>query len=235
MATEDPAVGGTLNAPTVAATQPEIDDDPELAAMGKVVAALKNLDPAAQQRVIEYAVRRLGLTSPVDNSLQPPRRRPPVDDEPEPVVTRRTEEQDKHEPADDMDGLEGVNVVAQKWIKRSGLSEDQMSALFSLGVDDIDLVANTVPGKNAKERLRSVVLLQGIASYLGTGAPRIDWAKLKQAAGHYDADAGSNWATYMKGLSAEASGSTATGYTLTSRGLNAAKDLIKEIAQSKTK
>ena len=229
MTAEDAAV-------TKSGGQAEGDDDPELAAIGKVVAALRTLEAAAQQRVLDYAVRRLGLRgAAVDNTPEPPRRRLAADDEPDVGAHRRTEERKEPEPADSPDGLEGVNVVAQKWMRRSGLSEDQVSALFSLGVDEIDLVANTVPGKTTKDRLRSVVLLQGVASFLGTGAARIEWAKLKQAAGHYGADAGSNFAKYMSALSAEASGSTATGYTLTSRGLNAAKELIKEIAQSQKK
>ncbi len=44
-------------------------------------------------------------------------------------------------------------------------------ANFSLSSDEIDLIAKTVPGKN-KEKMRSVFLLKGVASYLGSGAAR---------------------------------------------------------------
>jgi hypothetical protein len=105
--------------------------------------------------------------------------------------------------------------------------------LFSLGVDEIDLVANKVPGQKKIDRLRNVLLLKGIASYLGTGAARVEWAKLKEAAGHYDADAGGNFTTYMQKLTPLASGSVASGFTLTSRGLTEARDLIKDMTKPK--
>jgi hypothetical protein len=204
--------------------------------MAKVVAALKNLDAAAQQRVLDYAVRRLKLTSPGEDPPAPPRRRSSTEGEAEPVVVRRkAEPAEEQEDEEESDGLEGVNVVAQKWIKRSGLAESQVSALFSLGVDEIDLVARSVPGKTKIERLKNVLLLKGVAAYLSSGTPRVDWAKLKEAAGHYDADAGKNVTTYMKSFGAEASGSVASGYTLTSRGLTEAKELIKQMTTTATK
>ena len=101
--------------------------------------------------------------------------------------------------------------MAQKWMTRNGLSSSQLSSLYSLGIDDIDLVADKVPGKTLKQRLRNVVLLKGVASYLGTGAPRVDHTKLKEAASHYDADTGSNMATHMKGMARDTAGSAAVG------------------------
>src|SRR5262249_50114361 len=131
--------------------------------------------------------------------------------------------------------IEGINAVAQKWIKRSGLTESQLSKLFTLGVDDIDVVAKKLPGKKKIERLKNVLLLQGIAAYLGSGVARVEWSKLKQSASHYDADVGGNFPTYMKKFSAEASGSVQTGYTLTSRGLSEAKELIEQMTTQQSK
>src|SRR3569833_2163130 len=57
---------------------------------------------------------------------------------------------------------DGINPVALKWIKRSGLKATDLQPLFSLGIDEIDLVAKTIPGKSIRERLRNVLLLKGI-------------------------------------------------------------------------
>ncbi len=229
MATKDSSLGDPKN---------DVDDA-ELAAMAKVLAALKHLEPPVQQSVIEWAVRRFNLKSPFANTVQPP---PPEDFPDLSEASKRHRIVTQPEPEHTQKGgeIEGVNIVAQKWIKRSGLSEDQISKLFSLGVDDIDVVAKSVPGKKKIERLKNVLLLQGVAAYLSSGVARVDWSKLKESASHYDADAGGNFPAYLKSFGAEASGSVATGFTLTSRGLNEAKELIAQMTtapgknQSKT-
>lgn len=91
-----------------------------------------------------------------------------------------------------------------------------------------------VPGTSGRERLRQVMLLQGIASYLNGGVPKIDNQKLKEAATHYDADVGGNFPTYAKEWAAEIAGSRASGdLTLTTRGLTAAKELINQMTAAK--
>jgi hypothetical protein len=212
-------------------------DDAELTAMGKVLAALKDLEPSIQQSVIEWAVRRFKLKSPFANSVQapPPPAPAAMPDLSEPGKRHKIVEEPEPEHKEGQGEIEGVNVVAQKWVRRSGLSEDQISKLFSLGVDDIDVVAKSVPGKKKIERLKNVLLLQGVAAYLGSGVARVEWTKLKESASHYDADAGGNFPTYLRGFSAEATGSVATGFTLTSRGLNEAKELIKQMTTPASK
>lgn len=112
---------------------------------------------------------------------------------------------------------------------RNGLTADQMSALFSLGVEDIDLVAKEVPGDTPRQRLKSVLLLQGVASYLSSGAARINNDRLNEAIRHYDAESG-NFTRDLKQWSGEVSGSRSAGdLVLTTRGLNSAKELIKEM------
>ena len=118
-------------------------------------------------------------------------------------------------------------------MRRTGLPGDKLSALFSLGVDEIDLVAKSVPGQNTKEKLRSLILLLGIASYLGTGVARTDYSKLKLAMQHYGIDPGKNMSTYLKDFAPESSGSVSGGFALTARGMNSATELIKEMVGRK--
>jgi hypothetical protein len=220
-----------------------IVEDPEIAAMVAVIASLKGLDAPAQIRVLDYVLTRLGLTLIKKQSAIDTRERhgdvEPV--EPAPQETRGgVEESDKGRGAEvddnDPDGLEGISPIARKWMKRNDLSSKRISQLYSLGVDEIDLVARKAPGKSARERLRQVMLLQGIASYLNGGVPKIDNEKLKEAISHYDADVGGNFATYAKEWAADIAGSRAAGdLTLTTRGLNAAKDLINQMTVTSSK
>ncbi len=50
---------------------------------------------------------------------------------------------------------------------RNGLTAKGLSGVFSLGVDEIDLIAKNVPGKSKTDRTHSVLLLKGVAAYLG--------------------------------------------------------------------
>jgi hypothetical protein len=157
------------------------EQDAEVDAIKVVFDALKGLEKAAQNRVLDYVMNRLELKKKPD----------PVAPLVEPVLTENetfsssTEVEDAaaDEATDEEeDGLEGINAVARKWMRRNDLTPAQLSNLFSLGIDDIDLVATSVPGGSIKERLRSVVLLKAIASYLSSGAARVDHNKVKEAA-----------------------------------------------------
>lgn len=203
------------------------DLDPELDAMRTVYAALRDLDAAAQQRVLEYVVRRLEISQvsrrdePAGSSFSPGElakeareQTPQVQDEP-------------NSEADDE--LAGISPVAKKWVRRNNLSAAQLSSVFSLGLDDIDLVARNIPGKSKRERHRNVLLLAGVASYLSSGSPRVEDARLREALGHYNAYDQPNFSRHMKEFSPEVSGSRENGYTLTARGLAAAADVIREM------
>lgn len=218
--------------------QNQIEQDPELKAMFDVFAALKNLDSEAQVRVLEYVDRRLGLGRRYHSDVLGQERDTGSSD----VVGNRQSQPSEATPKDrsndDLDlesepgTLEGISPIASKWMRRNDLSEAQLSELYSLGVDEIDLVAKKVPGSSARERLKHVMLLQGIASYLSSGVPRIENEKLRDAAKHYDADVGRNFGAFLKTCASEISGSRSeANLTLTTRGLNSAKDLIKQMAQ----
>jgi hypothetical protein len=202
--------------------------DPELEAMVSVYAALKDLPTDAQQRVVDYVFARLGLKGKRDQrdiaDVRPSR---------DPILDVHTSDsRDDTDEADDVDvddELAGVSAIAQKWIRRNGLSAKQLSAVFSLGLDEIDVVARSVPGGSKREKMRNVLLLTCAAAYLASGAARADDEALRQSLTHYNAYDRSNFSTYMREFAADVSGTKENGYTLTARGLAAAADLIKEM------
>jgi hypothetical protein len=207
------------------ATRKSAVPDPEIAAISIVYAALRPLDAEAQRRVLEYVAGKIGVPAPHSGG----ERHEEKEHEPE----GPTHESTAAVAAGPESEAEGVSPVALKWIKRSGLTASGLSALFSLGVDEIDLVAKKVPGENKKDRMHSVLLLKGIAAYLSTGVARVTHEQVKEACLHYDAFDTANFAAYLKSFSAEVAGTKESGYTLTARGLTNATEIIKSLVAAK--
>jgi len=200
------------------------NSDHEITAINIVYDALKDLEPAAQRRVLEYVDSRLHVPSP--------------DDEPHPQPAAGAKDRPlapSERPADAAraDDSEGISPVAIKWMKRSGLTAESLSPFFSLGVDEIDLVAKKVPGESKKDRMHSVLLLKGIAAYLSTGVARVTHKQAKEACLHYNAYDPANFAAHLKkSFAAEVAGNKQSGYTLTARGLTNATEIIKTLASA---
>ena len=213
------------------ATEKKPSGEPaEIKAIGTVYNALKGLDATAQARVLRYASEMLEIAvRPTASNRR----------DPEDSSSNRTIEpvlQVSPAPSPELDvetDSDGISAVGLKWMRRSGLDPKNLQSLFSLGIDDIDLVAEAVPGSNKKDRMRSVLLLKGIAAYLGSGAARITHEQIKEACLHYDAYDSTNFSKYLKSLSSEISGTKEAGYTLSARGLTAGTELVKEILAPK--
>lgn len=201
------------------------DFDPEIVAINSVYLALKVLNKESQDRVVDYVCGKLGLKRPgsADNDTR---------------ITDATnastilQKYDAEESNNDDEELEGISPVARKWMRRNGLTTSQLSSIFSLGVDEIDLVAKNLSGKGKKEKMRSVFLLRGVAAYLSSGVARFTHEQAKETCLHYDAHDVSNFASNLKDLSAEVSGSKDSGYQLSPRGLASATELVKALTQS---
>jgi hypothetical protein len=202
------------------------DQDPEILAISQVYSAIRSLDADAQQRVIDYVARKLDLT-PIatkggTSSAQD------RDDASAKDSSGTAAEEEPAEAGGD-DDLEGISPVAKKWMRRAGFSAEQLSKLFSLGVDEIDLVAKKVPGTSTRDKMRSVILLKGVAAYLGAGVARVTYDQVKEACLHYGVFDNTNFSKYLKSMAAEVSGTKESGYTVTARGLTSATELVREL------
>jgi hypothetical protein len=208
------------------------ENNTELEAFGTVLSALKGLEHEAQLRVIQYTIATLnvGFT---------PRMLPPA---PEPKQGASDSEfkgsfeadLNSEEPDLDLETgnelLASLSEVAKKWMRRNAVSEDQLTRFFSIGFDDIDLVApeTAVPGSTMKDKIHSVLLLKGIAAYLGTGVPIITDDNLRQTCLHYNCFDATNYAKYIKAFGSEITGNKQSGYTLNARGMTQATEIIKK-------
>jgi hypothetical protein len=209
---------------------PHDEDDAELSAIQKVYSALKSLPTDGQQRVIDYVFNRLSLSREQFQDRGTGRHESRRD------VAETTElpparDSDAIADLDSDDDSDGINPVAQKWLRRNGISTKGLETIFSIAGDEIDLISESVPGGNKKSRMKSVALLANAAAYLASGAARITDEKLREALRHYDAYDPTNFASYLKDLAAEVTGTKENGYTLTPRGLAGAATLLKEITK----
>lgn len=209
-------------------TESNAQPDPEFSAISEVYATLKLLEPDAQMRVVKYVLDKLKITLTAAPSRASERVNPPeghhgnIEESDSGVHARREQEEDDSD---------GISPSGLKWMRRNGLAVDDLSPIFSIGGEEIDLVLRKVPGESKSKRMRSVFLLKGLAAYLASGAPRFSHADVKETCLHYDAFDATNFAQNFKGLASEVSGSKETGYTLTARGLTSAADIVKQLAK----
>lgn len=204
-------------------TKSHPEHDPEISAIALVHSALKELDIAAQGRVISYVAGKLGIQLATHGQGGGYNEETVWSKEPlieEPVGNRTTT---------DSTDSSGISPVALKWMKRNGFATGQLSKLFSIGGEEIDLITESVPGKSKTQRMHQVLLLKAIASYLGTGVARVSHEQLREACLHYDAYDSTNFAKQLKGLAAEISGTKESGFTLTPRGLTKATEAVKAL------
>lgn len=198
--------------------------EPEFSALETVYAALKGLDAKSQRRVLIYVGEKLGLALQERSSsdLKNPDQQEAGYSTTVPYLNHEDEE-----------GLNGISPIARKWMTRNGLTSKQLGEIYSLGIDEIDLVAEAVPGSSKKTKTRSVSLLKGIATYLSSGAARMSHEQIKEACLLYDAYDPANHAAYLKSFASEVSGNKENGYVLTPRGLASAAAVIKDMLKEK--
>lgn len=207
--------------------------DPEILAISAVYSALRDLEKDAQGRVMEYVRRKLGYKPAIDDFQQEDHDEEPADEAPPQKHNAATRDEGGNSGEQD-DTWNSVSAVARKWIQRNDLDRKFLTTIFSIGGEEIDLIAKAIPGKSKRQRMREIILLKGIAAYLGSGVARVTHEAVKEACSHYSALDGPNFATYMKEFSAEVSGGKEAGYTLSARGLASGAELIKEM-KTKTK
>ncbi len=191
----------------------------EMDAMAVIYSALRKLDAAAQRWVLRCVMNRLGLepAAPTEHEDSRDHRDVVPQQDPVPAAT----------PPPEPVAADGISPIASKWMVRNGFTAANLSSLYSLGQDELDLVAKSVPGSSKKDRMKNVFMLQGVASYLSTGVARMSYDKVKEACVHYDAFDSANFAKHLKDFSREVGGSKDAGFQLTAPGVAAATELIK--------
>jgi hypothetical protein len=117
---------------------------------------------------------------------------------------------------------------ARMWMKRSGVTAEQIAHVFHRDGDDMRVIA-TIPGSTNREQVMNAYVLSGIAKLLSSGEPKFDDKSARalcESGGFFDS---TNHMKHMKNR--EFVGSRDKGWVLTTPGLERGATLVSEIAQ----
>jgi len=168
-------------------------------AVSTIVDELAGFSPEERQRIVRASLTLLGDSSQ-NASIQ-------VDEDP---------------------GDAQFPAKARMWMKRYGVTAEQIAHVFHRDGDDVRVIA-TVPGSTKREQVMNAYVLSGIAKLLLSGESRFDDKSARalcESGGFFD---GTNHMKYMK--NSEFTGSRDKGWVLTTPGLERGATLISEIAQ----
>lgn len=124
----------------------------------------------------------------------------------------------------------GLSAVAKSWVLRHELSLRAMSTIFSFGADHIRVVVKSLPGERAKDKARSIFLLQGFAVYLSSGKVQFGHDLMKETCTHYGIYDPKHTSEHLRAIASEISGNSKSGYALTNRGLLSATSLVRSLS-----
>ncbi len=130
--------------------------------------------------------------------------------------------------ADEDTGDAQFPAKARMWMKRCGVTAEQIAHVFHRDGDDVKVIA-TIPGSTKREQVVNAYVLSGIAKLLALGESKFDDKSARalcELGGFFDS---TNHMKYMK--SSEFTGSRDKGWVLTTPGLERGAALVSQIVQ----
>lgn len=137
--------------------------------------------------------------------------------------------------ARDKTGTSGFSGKAAAWVRQNALTKGQLEEVFDVAGEDTTVIANSIPGKNAKEKTIAAYIIQGIAKLLGTGEPTFDDKFARTLCEHLGCYNSANHAVYVAAIGNSIAGSKDKGWKLTAPGLKKGADLVKEMTKKTSK
>ena len=177
-----------------------------LEAIPKLARVLAPLSPEDRRRAISATMILFGQPAPVQNSSS---------------KTSVYEEQVGSE--------EGVSAKASSWMKKYGISREQLDHVFSIEADSVDVIAARMPATGKRQQTVQAYVVCGLKSLLKTGEPAFSDAEARELCskvGCYDV---ANHSNYRKAFGNFLSGTKDSGWKLTNPGLNEAAKLVKQL------
>jgi hypothetical protein len=111
---------------------------------------LEPADPADREKAIRAALTMLGDDTSAANQ--------------KPDKGARNDDED----ADDGDNSD-FNAKARTWMSRNKVTSEELAHVFHIDGETVDIIVDTVPGKNQKEQAINAYMLTGVAEFLKTG------------------------------------------------------------------
>ncbi|MGQ0728129.1 hypothetical protein [Acidovorax sp.] len=121
-----------------------------------------------------------------------------------------------------------VHSLAQQWMRKNGLKTEQLEHYFHFDQGHVVPIALLGGATSKREQTINAYITVGIAHFLASGEASFtdaDARRFCEQSGCYD---GANHAKSITALKNRVTGSKSTGWKLTSPGLTAGADLIKQ-------
>lgn len=131
---------------------------------------------------------------------------------------------------DDDAGTLTYHAKAKPWMKKYGVTTEQLGQVFHIENGVAQVVAHEAPGTNTKQKTINAYVLTGIGQLLATGEAKFDdkaGRAVCKAMGCYNEG---NHAAYIGDKGNVLGGTKEMGWTLTGPGLKSGADLVKGLA-----
>ncbi|MBX3726105.1 MAG: hypothetical protein KF823_09315 [Xanthomonadales bacterium] len=176
----------------------------------KVYGVLEGLTSEERKRVVRAALMLLG-------------------DELEEAARRGTPSttQARISSADD-DDLSVIHEGARAWVRKNGLLMSSLEHFFHFDQGRVQPIALPGSATSKREQTLNTYLAQGLAAHLSTGEPAFSDEQARMLCKQFGCYDSANHAKIVKELKNRITGSKSAGWKLTTPGLTAAADLVKQ-------
>jgi hypothetical protein len=117
-------------------------------------------------------------------------------------------------------------------MRKYKVTDDQISEVFDLDAEAVDVIAHDVPGDSAKEKTISAYVITGIGQYLKTGEVNFTDEAARAVCKHIGCLNIANHSSYMESRGNLFNGDKKKGWKLTAPGLKKAAELIAAVVGS---
>lgn len=129
---------------------------------------------------------------------------------------------------------EGISAKASGWMKKHGITRDQLEQIFSIEADSIEVIAAQMPGASKRRQTVDAYIICGLRALLQVGEPNFtdkDARAICVRVGCYDTG---NHSNYINALGNLVGGTKDVGWKLTNPGLGRAAEIVKQLAPNVT-
>jgi hypothetical protein len=125
---------------------------------------------------------------------------------------------------------DGISAKGLAWMKKCGISRQQLDHVFSIDGGSVEVIASRMPGSSRRQQTVEAYVIAGLKGLLHTGEPNFSDKEARgvcSKVGCYDIG---NHSNYINALGNLVSGSRDTGWKLSNPGLERAAEIVRILA-----
>ncbi len=135
-------------------------------------------------------------------------------------------------PGDEPSDLSDLGPRALRWLKKFSISPEQLEHVFHFDGGTVDLLDIEVPGNSKKSKTINSYLLVGAKQFLATDDPKFDDKSAMKYCKRVGCHDTANHALNRAALGNKVTGNKSSSFSLSTPGLKAAADVIKQAADA---